>query len=82
MTLSSEDIAALQLRLREAKAARHQLLTVGGVVKTMSKSLDSVQEIQWTPARLADLERYIAEMERELGLCPSVTRARSRRVVF
>lgn len=82
MTLTPEQIAELQAHLAEAKAARHSLITQGGITKTLSKSLESVQEIQSTPAKIAELERYILELERQLGLCPSITRARSRRVIF
>lgn len=82
MSLSPEQAAELQARLQEAKAARHSLLTQGAITRTLSKSLDSVQEMQSTPAKLAELERYILELERELGLCPSIRRERSRRVVF
>jgi hypothetical protein len=82
MSLTPEQIAELQARLQEAKAARHSLLTSGAITKTLSKSLESVQEIQSTPAKLAELERYILELERALGLCPSIRRERSRRVIF
>lgn len=80
--LTAEETALYTAQLVEARATRHTLLTRGGVVKTMSRSADSIQEIQWTPAKLPDLERYIAELERLLGLCPSVRRERSRQVVF
>lgn len=82
MSLTPEQAAELQARLQDAKAARHSLLTQGAITRTLSKSLDSVQEMQSTPAKLAELERYILELERELGLCPSIRRERSRRVVF
>lgn len=80
--MSLEEIALYTAQLTEARTARHTLLTRGGVVKTMSRAGDSIQEIQWTPAKLADLERYIGELERLLGLEPSLTRQRSRGVVF
>ena len=80
--MTPEETALYTAQLTEARAARHTLLTRGGVVKTMSRSADSIQEIQWTPAKLAELERYIAELENLLGLCPSITRQRSRGGVF
>lgn len=82
MNLSPEQIAVLQLQLAEARAARHGLLTNGSVTKTLSRAGDSIQEVQWTPAKLPLLERYIAELEQQLGLEPSVRRERSRRVMF
>mgnify|MGYP001041095627 CR=1 FL=1 len=82
LSLTPEQIAEIQAQLAEAKAARHILLTQGGVVKTMTRARDSIQETQWSPAKLSDLERYIAELERQLGLCPSIVRARSRRGMF
>lgn len=80
--LTPEETTLYTAQLVEARTTRHTLLTRGGVVKTMSRSADSIQEIQWTPAKLADLERYIAELERLLGLTPSIRRERSRQVVF
>jgi hypothetical protein len=82
MSLTPEQTAELMGRLQEAKAARHSLLTQGAITRTLSKSLDSVQEMQTTPAKLAELERYILELERDLGLEPSIRRERSRRVIF
>ena len=82
MSLTPEQTAELMSRLQEAKVARHMLLTQGAITRTLSKSLDSVQEMQSTPAKLAELERYILELERDLGLEPSIRRERSRRVIF
>lgn len=80
--LTPEETALYTAQLVEARSVRHRLLTMGGVVKTMSRSGDSMQETQWTPAKLGDLERYIAELERILGLSTSLRRERSRQVVF
>lgn len=80
--MTPEETTLYTAQLVEARTTRHTLLTKGGVVKTMSRSGDSIQEVQWTPAKLGDLERYIAELERLLGLTPSVQRQRSRGVVF
>lgn len=82
MSLTPEQTAELQARLQEVKEARHSLLTRGAIIMTLSKSLESVQEIRSTPAKLAELERYMLELERALGLEPSIRRERSRRVIF
>lgn len=48
------------LRLSQAKAARHSLLT-GKQVVTFTDP--SGRRLEYTPASLAELERYIAELE-------------------
>ncbi|EJF1946179.1 gpW family protein [Salmonella enterica] len=56
---------ATMTELKEAREALHALMT-GKRVATVTKNGRSVS---FTSATLADLRKYIAELEAELGVC-------------
>jgi hypothetical protein len=60
----TEEIAALRTRLAEAKAALHSLVTGD---KPEEVAFGENRRTKWTPARVPELKRYIADLESELA---------------
>lgn len=74
--MSDQEI--LRKRLDEAKAEYHKLVTKGGVTRIRHGE----KWLEYKPAQAAELLRYIADLEAQLGLDPSLRRTKSRRILF
>lgn|GEM_PF-4506568 len=74
----AETKEVLRSRLDEALAAKHKLLTKGGLTRIRHGE----KWLEYRPAQLSELLKYIADLEAELGLEPSLRRTRSRRIQF
>ncbi|ASV87135.1 gpW family protein [Ochrobactrum quorumnocens] len=66
----------IQKRLTEAQDALHRLLTGAATVQLSYQG----ESVTYTTADEGKLRNYIRELESQLGLAPS--RSRARRVVF
>lgn len=60
------DTATLQARLAEAEDALHRLKIGGGVAEVQTDN----ERVKYSPANVAALETYIADLKRELGILP------------
>lgn len=65
--------------LAEARQARHRILT--GTQEVEIAMADG-RRVRYAASDLRRLEAYIGELERGLGLAPTVFRTRSRGVYF
>lgn len=72
-------MSTTQQKLNEAIAARHKLL-IG--TQTVSLSMADGSQLQYTPAQLPALERYIAELRRELAVAAGTATAVPRRITY
>lgn len=61
------DSVTLNARLVEAETALHALLTGRREVKVQFAMGDSSREASFTPANVAELRAYIADLRRQLG---------------
>lgn len=73
------DTATVQARLDEAEKALHEL-TIGRRAEAFTHGAGDVnRSLKWTPANIADLRAYIADLRRQLG---QTTRRRAIGVTF
>lgn len=74
----AETEPVLRKRLDEALAAKHTLVTKGGVTRIRHGE----KWLEYKPATLSELLKYIADLEAQLGIEPSLRRTKSRRILF
>lgn len=74
---TEEDRTLWTQRLSDAETAMHKLRTGTAVVAVDTPD----DKVQFQMANRAELDRYIADIRKALGICTS-TRPRGRRVVF
>lgn len=81
MSCQPDDLADLQAKLAEAETAYHKLLLGGS---TASVSFGPSKSVSYTQANIAELRRYINDLNERIGVltgCPK-HRRRAVRMVF
>lgn len=66
--MSGTAAATLQVRLNEAEAALHALLTGAKASCVQYGGLGGSQTVNYTQANIGDLRAYIADLKRQLGV--------------